>query len=130
MVVCDQACYGHTEGTAGITGALLAITALRQSAAAPIVNLRSVNPYVTAALSDWGSLKGLDAHAPRQLAPGPLLGVCGYLISTDHILLARQAALSEVDTVPRMITACRSFCFICYLQSEMINIWIRCTNTP
>ena len=120
MVVCDQACYGHTEGTAGITGALLAITALRQSAAAPIVNLRSVNPYVTAALSDWRSLKGLDAHAPRQLAPGPSLGVCGYLISTDNILLARQAALSKVDTAPRMTTACRSFCFICYLQSKMI----------
>ena len=90
MVVWSQACYGHTEGTAGITGALLAIMALRQSTAAPIMNLRSVNPYVTAALSDWHSLKGLDAHAPRQLAAGPSLGVCGYLISTDHISLARH----------------------------------------
>ena len=85
-----QACYGHTEGTAGITGALLAITALRQSAAAPIVNLRSVNPYVTAALSDWRSLKGLDAHAPRQLAPGPLLRVCCIL--NPHIRSITMAA--------------------------------------
>ncbi len=72
----DQACYGHTEGTAGITGALLAITALQQVAAAPIVNLRSVNPYVTAALSDWRSLRKIAAHTPRQLAPGSLLKVC------------------------------------------------------
>ncbi|CAL8465609.1 g5145 [Coccomyxa elongata] len=73
----NKACYGHTEGTAGITGALLAITALRQAAAAPIVNLRSVNPYVTAALSDWRSLRRIAAHAPRQLAPGSLLKVDG-----------------------------------------------------
>ncbi|BDA51457.1 probable inactive phenolphthiocerol synthesis polyketide s at N-terminal half [Coccomyxa sp. Obi] len=69
----NKACYGHTEGTAGITGVLMAITALQQAAAAPIVNLRTVNPYVTAALSDWRSLRGIAAHAPRQLAPGSLL---------------------------------------------------------
>ncbi len=86
----EQACYGHTEGTAGITGALLAITALRRSAAAPIVNLRSVNPYVTAALSDWRSLKSLHAHAPRQLAPASSLMVCSVLHSTVHCSVIMQ----------------------------------------
>jgi acyl transferase domain-containing protein len=43
----NKACYGHTEGTAGITGALLAVCALGQAAAAPVVNLRNMNPTLT-----------------------------------------------------------------------------------
>ena len=67
-----QACYGHTEGTAGITGLLLAASAMREAASAAVVNLRDVNPYVAAAISD---MKSMVAHAPRQLAPGVLLAV-------------------------------------------------------
>ena len=65
-----QACYGHTEGTAGITGLLLAACALQEASTVPIVNLRDVNPYVAAAIGD---MKHMSAHAPRQLAPGMLL---------------------------------------------------------
>lgn len=101
---CLQACYGHTEGTAGITGALLAVTALRQAAAAPIVNLRSVSPYVTAALSDWRALKGIDPLAPRQLAPGPLLRVrlARFLVTVLErtlILAACCPALSNASQI-------------------------------
>ena len=67
-----QACYGHTEGTAGITGLLLAASALQKIASVPIVNLRNINPYVAAAI---GHMKHMSAHAPRQLAPGVLLQV-------------------------------------------------------
>ena len=37
-----QACYGHTEGTAGITGVLLAAAALQRTAAPGVINLREV----------------------------------------------------------------------------------------
>ena len=65
-----QACYGHTEGTAGITGALLALTTLQQQTCTPVLNLRSINPYVQAALADWTANGKLSPMAPRQLMPG------------------------------------------------------------
>lgn len=67
-----QACYGHTEGTAGITGLLLVASAMQQAASVPVVNLQDLNPYVGAAIGD---MKSMAAHAPRQLAPGVLLAV-------------------------------------------------------
>ena len=38
----------------------------------PVVNLRDINPYVAAAIGD---MKGMAAHATRQLAPDVLLTV-------------------------------------------------------
>ena len=73
LLLRTQSCYGHTEGTAGLTGALLATTALQQQRLPPIVNLREVNPYVSAALSDWRTRQALAAMPPRQAAPAPLL---------------------------------------------------------
>lgn len=60
-----QACYGHTEGAAGITGAFLAITALRERYAPGIVGLRNMNPYVAAALGDWEKRSGRQPLLPR-----------------------------------------------------------------
>ena len=68
-----QACYGHTEGTAGITGALLALSALRRAEAPGITNLREVNPYVAAAVESWGARQGMAAVLPRQTAPAASL---------------------------------------------------------
>ena len=70
-----QACYGHTEGAAGITGLLLAASAMHNAASVPVVNLRDINPYVAAAIGD---MKHMSAYAPRQLAPGVLLTVCDH----------------------------------------------------
>lgn len=70
--VCIQACFGHTEGTAGITGLLLAASGVLQAALVPVVHLRDINPYVAAAIGD---MTGMSAHATRQLAPGVLLTV-------------------------------------------------------
>lgn len=68
----NKACYGHTEGTAGVTGALLALTSLNEAAHAPIVNLRSTNPYVEAALSSWRVAADRPlASLPRQAGPSP-----------------------------------------------------------
>lgn len=47
-----KACYGHSEGSAGAHGALLALSLLSQHAAAPIMHLRNLNPYVEAAFAD------------------------------------------------------------------------------
>ena len=70
-----QACFGHTEGTAGITGALLALSAVGQRSAVPTVNLRHVNPYVEAALADWNARSSKAASVTRQLSPGTALQV-------------------------------------------------------
>ena len=70
-----QATFGHTEGTAGITGMLLALKAVQQAASAPVVNLCNVNPYVVAALADWRAHSGSAAVVPRQMAPGILVQV-------------------------------------------------------
>lgn len=64
-----QSCYGHTEGTAGISGALLALHTLTQGACPPVVNLRNINPYVEAALSDWSAKGSTRICVPRQFAP-------------------------------------------------------------
>lgn len=47
-----KACYGHSEGSAGAHGALLALLLLDQQAAAPTMHLRNLNPYVEAAFAD------------------------------------------------------------------------------
>ena len=60
-----KACYGHTEGTAGIHGALLSIMSVNSRAAAPIMQLRSVNPYVSAAMSDWRKDSRVEPIVPR-----------------------------------------------------------------
>ena len=58
--------YGHTEGTAGLTGLLLAACAASEQRAAPVMHLRSVNPYVAATLGDWRKGGQLPAALPRQ----------------------------------------------------------------
>jgi Beta-ketoacyl synthase, N-terminal domain/Beta-ketoacyl synthase, C-terminal domain len=59
----SKTCFGHTEGTAGMTGTLLALNYLQEQISAPIVNLRSLNPYVQPSLSN------IAAYVPRQAAP-------------------------------------------------------------
>ena len=63
----SKSCYGHTEGTAGLTGTLLAALMLQQHLLPPIINLRELNPYVSTALGDWSSRQGLAPAPSRQL---------------------------------------------------------------
>ncbi len=53
---------GHTEGTAGLAGLLLAMSHLEQQTAAPL-RYRSINPYVAASLDGWGSPYRLPIQA-------------------------------------------------------------------
>ena len=69
MCVCAsgsvKACYGHTEGAAGLQGAPCSILSLQINAAPPIMHLRNMNPYVSAALTDWASAGSLQGFIPR-----------------------------------------------------------------
>lgn len=60
-----KACYGHTEGAAGLHGALCVFLSLKHQITPPIMHLRSMNPYVSAALADWQTSTGLYASVPR-----------------------------------------------------------------
>ena len=69
LVLSLQACYGHTEGAAGVTGVLLAVCAVQHASAPGIMCLRQTNPYVAAVISDW-KLKSRCKQplVPRQVA--------------------------------------------------------------
>ena len=60
---------GINAFVAGLTGLLLASMALQSGASAPIKHLRTINPYVAAALSDWRRHSGLRASVPLQTGP-------------------------------------------------------------
>ncbi len=64
-----QACYGHTEGAAGLAGMLTAAAACCTALAPPVTSLRSLNPYVAAATAEWRARHGMSALLPRQILP-------------------------------------------------------------
>lgn len=66
--------YGHTEGAAGVAGFLAAVQAAKQLSASPCLHLRSLNPYVQAAMSH-GRLGGAcPVQIPRQPQSAQLQG--------------------------------------------------------
>ena len=97
-----QSCFGHTEGTAGMTGALLALSFLGKHAAAPVVNLRTLNPYVDSSL-DAASFKRA-AFVPRQCAPGqsvsPMAGTSSFGMSgvNAHAILTNGVQSGQIRT--------------------------------
>lgn len=60
-----KACFGHSEGAAGIHGGLLALLAVASRAAPPVMHARSLNPHVDAAVADWRQTHGVTAVVPR-----------------------------------------------------------------
>lgn len=86
-----KSCYGHTEGTAGITGMLLALGMVHYAQLAPVLCLRTVNPYVASALPEYQQ----GAFLPRQ--PGAscttksIAGTSSFGMSgiNAHLLLSR-----------------------------------------
>ena len=68
-----QACYGHTEGAAGLAGAMTAAALCCSALAPPVTTLRQLNPYMAAAASDWRARQGMQAEIPRQIASCPAL---------------------------------------------------------
>ena len=97
----SKSCFGHTEGSAGLTGVLLAATGLRHQRLCPIVNLRELNPYVSAALADWRTMQGIAAAGSRLLTGAAHLGAAQALAGASsfgmsgvnaHALLSAAAA--------------------------------------
>ena len=68
-----QACYGHTEGAAGLAGAMTAAAFCCSALAPPLTTLRHLNPYMAAAASDWRARQGMQAEVLRQIAACPAL---------------------------------------------------------
>ena len=64
-----KSCYGHTEGAAGLTGALLAHAALMYACRPAVMHLRNPNAYVEAALQDWRKSSNACGAVQRQRAP-------------------------------------------------------------
>ena len=75
MARLPQACFGHTEGAAGLAGALTAAALCSSTAAPPTASLRGLNPFVAAATADWRARQGMSAALPRCKMPAPAL-VC------------------------------------------------------
>ncbi|BDA51455.1 probable oleandomycin polyketide synthase, modules 5 and 6 [Coccomyxa sp. Obi] len=95
-----KACYGHTEGAAGITGAFLAIMALRECSGPGIMGLRDMNPYVSAALGDWKRRSGRSPLLPRAttlLGVSSLAGTSSFGMSgvNAHMLFSAQDEVTE-----------------------------------
>jgi 3-oxoacyl-(acyl-carrier-protein) synthase/acyl carrier protein len=67
-LVSVKSCYGHTEGTAGVTGMLLAMGSVEHMLHPPVVGLGNMNLYVSSALSGMSSVA-----VPRQCAAGSAL---------------------------------------------------------
>jgi acyl transferase domain-containing protein len=70
VLASNKSCFGHTEGAAGLAGAVLAVQATLQALTPPVVGLRSVNPYVAQTLGEGPGAAA--AAVPRQA--GALVG--------------------------------------------------------
>lgn len=97
----NKSCYGHTEGTAGITGLLLAIMSLSQHAAPEVMHLRNLNPYVAAAL---GNRAGCNMRATLQTAPNftastHLAGSSSFGMSgvNAHMIMAQTVEMQNIS---------------------------------
>jgi acyl transferase domain-containing protein len=112
----NKSCCGHTEGAAGLTGLLLAASMASQQAAPAIMHLRSMNPYVQTALSDWAARGGGRAlHLPRQYAagaaPSPQPGAAGTssfgMSGVNAHMLVEAAPDSEHSNISAVaVSAC------------------------
>ena len=66
-----KACFGHSEGAAGVHGALLAILAIQERGAPPVMHVRALSAYVAHALADWRAACALTALVPRVCSLSP-----------------------------------------------------------
>lgn len=93
---------------------------IQYSAAPPIKNLRSVNPYVGAALMDWGKYK-IKGHIPLQPAPAAaadmpedpvsagtssfgMSGVNAHMVVTRTTVKRSDVAPQVIPSTPPMLS--------------------------
>jgi acyl transferase domain-containing protein len=97
----NKSCYGHTEGAAGLSGLLTAMSSTQQRSAPPFKHLRQVNSYVSSAMDDCNFQYGIRVVVPRQAAPhitntGALAATSSFGMSgiNAHLLLG-QASIRQ-----------------------------------
>lgn len=66
-----QACTGHMEGNAGITGLLLPIFSLEQNVHSPIVHLKTINKYIQDLFGTHGHVGCIKRSAAPNLNGSP-----------------------------------------------------------
>ena len=101
-----------------IPGTLLAIAAAHQVAAPGVMCLRGVNPYVSAALTDWGRRGGgAEPLVPRAAAPATdapmwdaVTGDFGFLVFHSAILTPTASQISPAVT--RSMISCAMWCAV------------------
>ena len=80
---------------------------VRHGAHPPVMHLRSINPHVSAAATDWRIRRALAPSIPRQRGPGTTALVAGALVGTSsfgisgvngHLMIAasRQRVVQDV----------------------------------
>lgn len=108
----NKSCYGHTEGTAGIASLLLAMAALDFQTAPQIMHLRSINPYVSAAL-DSGPITSSQLRVLRET--GPVLprnrlaaGCSSFGMSgvNAHMIISPRVEFSNVENQVSFFNKC------------------------
>ena len=102
-----KACFGHTEGTAGVHGALTAVLALQLRSAPPVMHLRHVNPHVASALDEWQGKLGLRQGVPRAAAAwaagaASLAGCSSFGMSGTNAHALFSAAHAVTRAPPRL----------------------------
>lgn len=120
----SKSCFGHSEGSAGIACLLLSIGVLHHSAIPSILHLRTVNPYVEAAMIGAGSARNpVRMRAARQAAPRVLQSnVCRS--STDSLLAGSSSFGMSGVNAHMLVFNPGSQGLLQTLNHEVLSLWI------
>jgi 3-oxoacyl-(acyl-carrier-protein) synthase len=128
MLVSNKSCYGHTEGVAGLSGLLTAMSSARHLSAPPIMHLRDINSYVAASLDDGRSQAGFSFAVPRQAAPRA--GHAGALAATSsfgmsginaHLILGQANMRTQKASAGQFVM---SYLQVCKVHSLCL-LWLQ-----
>lgn len=91
--------YGHTEGAAGLTGALYAMKCVSQASMPPVLTLRDVNPYVASAIDRCEGRKASIPRISAAMASAELAGTSSFGMSgiNAHIVLSAECGNRGTD---------------------------------
>ena len=79
---------------------------IRHSAHPPVMHLRTMNPHVVAAATDWRLHRGLSPSIPRQQSPGASALAVGAVVGTSsfgisgvngHVIIAADVQQGVQD---------------------------------
>ena len=93
---------GHTEPAAGVVSLIMAVTSLENSAAFPIMHLRTLNPHIAAimAASSGGVTLPRQGGALPQGAPALATGISSFAFQGTNAHAVLQASVTAVADTP------------------------------